>query len=349
TLVTLTSFTAMGMDRKVLLTWATASEVDSMGFNILRGTSPDGPFTRINDWVIRSKGTATRGMTYTHQDSDVKNGTTYFYRLENVDINGRIAAHMIASTTPSAPAVAEEAPETSEPLSSAEAAPSAEEMPEAQPGSEALTGVIIYQEVPAAAGTEAPSEIFEAPLTGEEGEAVLGEATDTGKETLEAMPVIRDKVLEGGPAISEPAAEARREAPQRFTLKIADEAGNEMEVRRPEETESVQDDLFEVVVSEDGKIALKWLAKGNLKGFNVLRGEAQQGEEAVKEHVKVNLLPIPFFASQSGDHGLVYQFKDAGITPGKVYSYEVETIFSDGTSILSSPLKISISGTENAN
>ena len=74
TLVTLTSFAATGMDGKVLLTWATSSEVDSIGFNILRGTSPDGPFTRINDWVIRSKGTSTRGMTYTHEDIDVKDG-----------------------------------------------------------------------------------------------------------------------------------------------------------------------------------------------------------------------------------------------------------------------------------
>ena len=254
---------------------------------------------------------------------------------------------MIASATPSAPAVTEEVPETSETLSSAEAdlemAPSGKESPEVSPGSEAPTGMTIYEEVPAAAGAESPSGISEAPVTSGEGEAFPGEETDAG-EALEAMPVIGERAPVGKPATPE----EREETPKGFTLKIADEAGNEMEVSLPGETEGVQDP-FEIAASEDGKIALKWSAKGGLKGFNVLRAEVEQGEETAKEHVKVNLLPIPFFASQGGDKGLVYHFKDAGAGRGKVYSYKVETIFPDGTRRESRSIEISILGTGNAN
>ncbi|MBI5406211.1 MAG: putative Ig domain-containing protein, partial [Nitrospirae bacterium] len=349
TLVTLTSFMAMGMNGKVLLTWATASEVDSMGFNILRGASPDGPFTRINDWVIRSKGTSTRGMAYTYEDIDVKNGTTYFYRLENVDINGRIAAHMIASATLAAPPLAEEKPQSSETLSSAapgpETAPPGEEILTGHPAPEAPAGGIIYREIPAVIGGEPPPAISEPPVNSAEGENIVPE-TDTGKEAVEAMPRIGDRVPEERRGISEPEApEGKRGAPKGFTLKIADDEGNEMEVSLPEETENVQEP-FELTVAENNKISLRWSAKGNLKGFNVLRGE---GKEKAKEYIRVNVLPIPFFASQSGDQGLVYHFKDAGAGQGKVYSYKVETIFSDGTSRESRSIEISILGTGNAN
>ena len=102
------------------------------------------------------------------------------------------------------------------------------------------------------------------------------------------------------------------------------------------------------MASEDGKIALKWSAKGNLKGFNVLRVEVGQGKEKDREHVKVNVLPMPFFASQSGDKGLVYHFKDAGAGQGKMYRYKVEIIFSDGTRRESRSIEISTVGMENA-
>jgi len=336
----------------VLLTWGTASEVDSIGFNILRGTSPDGPFTRINDWVIRSKGTSTRGMTYTHDDVDVKNGTTYFYRLENVDINGRIAAHMIASATPAAPSLAEEKLQPSETLSSAasgpETAPPGEEILTGYPAPEAPAGGIIYREIPAVIGGEPLPAISEPPGGSGEGENMVTETMDTDG-ALETMPTIGAGSPEKRPEIPEPAAlKEKRGAPKGFTLKIADDAGNEMEVSLPEETESVQDP-FEVMASADGKIALKWSAKGNLKGFNVLRVEVEQGKEKDREYVKVNLLPMPFFASQGGDQGLVYHFKDAGAGQGKVYSYKVETIFPDGTSRESRSIEISILGTGNAN
>lgn len=260
---------------------------------------------------------------------------------------------MIASATPSAPVVAEEKLEASEALSpeaaETDTAPPGEEVPETQVGSEAPTEVLIYQEVPVATGAEPLSGIVEAPVISGEDGAIPGEETDTGTETLEAMPVIRERAPEGRPVAPEQVTpESRQEAPKGFTLRISDDAGNEMEVSLPEETEIVQDP-FEVAAGGDGKISLKWSAKGNLKGFNILRAEVDQGEEGAEEYAKVNLLPIPFFASQSGDHGLVYHFKDAGTSPGKVYRYKVETIFSDGAITLSSPLKISVLGTENAN
>jgi hypothetical protein len=123
-----------------------------------------------------------------------------------------------------------------------------------------------------------------------------------------------------------------------FTLKIEDNKGNEMEVRLPEDKESLKEP-FEFSIEEDRMINLKWSAKGNVKGFNILRGEKG------KEFIKINILPIPFFASEGGDSGLIYSFKDAGVVKDKkdkLYVYKIETILPDGTHKESKPIEISV-------
>src|SRR3972149_7407872 len=99
--------------------------------------------------------------------------------------------------------------------------------------------------------------------------------------------------------------------------------GNKMQVRLPEETETVKDP-FEFSLGEDGKITLKWSAKRNSKGFNILRRSGKS-----KVFNKINILPIPFFASESGESGLIYSFKDADVVKDKkdkLYVYKIETI-----------------------
>ena len=332
TLVTLTSFKATDMDGKILLTWSTASEVDSMGFNILRGLSPNGPFERINEWVVRSKGTPTRGMTYTYEDTDIKKGITYYYRLENIDFAGRITAHMIASVTMLPPEAPDIKQQPSEIVSPSETIRTDGLMYEARPQDTLGTGPgeisIIQIETPARTGVESNEIIPES----------TGTVTEDKKEYK--MEGIIEDVAEVHQVVEKtPDAAPKVEVPEYFTLKIEDEMGNKMQVRLPEETETVKDP-FDFSLGEDGKITLKWSAKGNLKGFNILRRSGKS-----KVFNKINILPIPFFASKGDDKGLIYSFKDAGIVTDKkdkLHTYKIETILSDGTKKESKPVEISV-------
>jgi hypothetical protein len=87
TLITLSSFTATPSDKSVLLKWTTESEIDNAGFNIYRSEGLDGDYIKINASLIPAVGTSSGG-TYQYLDSNVVNRTTYFYKLENIDIYG---------------------------------------------------------------------------------------------------------------------------------------------------------------------------------------------------------------------------------------------------------------------
>ena len=328
TLVTLTSFKATGMDSKVMLTWSTAAEVDSMGFNILRGPTMAGPFTRINSWLIRSKGAPTKGMTYSFEDTGVENGVTYFYKLENVDINGRISAHMIASAAPSMPETKELKPVSDSETSRPESA-------------EAVVKPSTPESVEIPADVNLPIVIIESHLQPVEsvkdvkGEQVFTEEMSkevTEGDMLQLIPEVTG--YEGAqqdtdhtakkPALKE-AVKEEYPSPGDFALKIEDDKGNELDVRQANEGDKVNEP-FEIMVDEGDKVVLKWLAGGNVKGFNILR----LGDKENKV-VKVNTIAIPFFASQAGDKGLLYTFKDAGVTGKITYKYNIETILPDGS------------------
>ena len=322
TLITLTSFKASVQDAGVLLTLTTASEVDSMGFNILRGTSPDGPFTRINDWVIRSNGSATRGMKYSFEDTGTEKGVTYFYKLENMDISGRIATHMIASVTTLA------------------AAPSVDQALQEQSVTKPADNGLMHQMVPLLQETrpdESNMKMSTPPLQkeGQGGDGLSSDETNTGMEkVLPQLLAPQPERVHGTHEIR--AQEARKEVEKPFSIKLEDDAGNIMQVRLPELSEAVQEP-FELTTGDDGKITLKWSGSGNVKGFNILRGD---GED--KKFKKVNLLPIPFFVSQAGNKGLIYSFKDAGVQKDKQYIYKIETILTNGTHNESIPIEIPI-------
>ncbi|MBI5755846.1 MAG: hypothetical protein HZA12_02880, partial [Nitrospirae bacterium] len=318
TLVTLTSFRATGLDGKAVLTWATAAEIDSMGFNVLRGPSINGPFNRINNWLIRSKGTPTRGMTYTYEDIDVENGITYFYKLENVDINGGIAAHMIASATPAAPPASEAEMGTDLKYVSttkpAAQGPATAQTPaiQTQKPAEAMPPVVVIEQpsVPA----ELPAEV-----TVEE-----TVPQDVSKEVTEEMPLHLPSETVKYALKEEKGVGDEYPTPKDFALRIEDDEGNEISVRQIGEV--IPKDPFETTVDEDGKITLRWSAKGALKGFDILRGDSSG-----KEFVKANTIPIPFFASQADEKGLLYAFKDGGTAKEGLYKYKIVTIMPDGT------------------
>ncbi len=97
--VSLTSFSAVAGDKKVTLTWSTASEIENDAF--LLEKSVDGEsFVTIAE--IPGQGTSNAQHTYKFVDRQVLNGMTYYYRLADRDFNGNITYHQTITATPSA-------------------------------------------------------------------------------------------------------------------------------------------------------------------------------------------------------------------------------------------------------
>ncbi|MCX5885086.1 MAG: DUF1566 domain-containing protein [Proteobacteria bacterium] len=100
TLITLSSFTASPSDRTVILKWTTESEIDNAGFNLYRAESEEGEYVKINTSLILAEGSPTQGATYQFIDEGVKNRTTYYYKLEDIDLNGTSTMHGPVSAEP---------------------------------------------------------------------------------------------------------------------------------------------------------------------------------------------------------------------------------------------------------
>ena len=73
--------------------WETASELDNAGFNLYRSTVAEGDAVKLNAALIPAQGGPTQGASYSYDDADVTPGTTYYYTLEDVDLNGRTTPH----------------------------------------------------------------------------------------------------------------------------------------------------------------------------------------------------------------------------------------------------------------
>ena len=100
TVITLASFIGIPGNREVMLVWVTESEIENAGFNIYRAETEDGTYVRLSESLIPAQGTATSGATYTYADRDVVNRRTYFYKLEDTDVNGAATSHGPVIATP---------------------------------------------------------------------------------------------------------------------------------------------------------------------------------------------------------------------------------------------------------
>lgn len=90
TAVELLDFSATGKKSSILLTWETASELNTIGFNLYRAKSRDGNRKLLNSELISTLGSpgGLTGAVYTYKDRTAKPGVVYYYWLEEVDVYG---------------------------------------------------------------------------------------------------------------------------------------------------------------------------------------------------------------------------------------------------------------------
>jgi len=86
TLVTLGGFEAIWEQDSVIVTWLTDAEIDNAYFNIYRADDEAGPYVKINPVPIPAQGIPPAGAAYQYVDATVVSGSTYWYKLEAVDI-----------------------------------------------------------------------------------------------------------------------------------------------------------------------------------------------------------------------------------------------------------------------
>jgi hypothetical protein len=92
--IDLVSFTATAQGNTILVTWQTAAETDTLGFNLYRSDRPSGEPVRLNRDPIPSQVPgALDGGIYTWLDRDIVPGIRYYYWLEDVGTYGAATRH----------------------------------------------------------------------------------------------------------------------------------------------------------------------------------------------------------------------------------------------------------------
>jgi hypothetical protein len=96
TFVTLADFTATANETEILLEWQTAIEIDNAGFHLWRATGEGWKYgdystvIRLTEQLIAAQGNSS---VYSYRDTDVESGITYYYGLEDIDLNGQSTFH----------------------------------------------------------------------------------------------------------------------------------------------------------------------------------------------------------------------------------------------------------------
>lgn len=78
----------------VQLEWATATEINNDGFEVLRST--DGVDFEYIAWIL-GNGNQTETHKYYYEDYSIETGITYYYRLKQIDYNGQYEYFYIKS------------------------------------------------------------------------------------------------------------------------------------------------------------------------------------------------------------------------------------------------------------
>jgi hypothetical protein len=102
--VELSSFRAVGSDRKVTLIWITEAEMDNLGFILERSYQKLGTYEQIATYQslpsLVGAGNSSQKKRYTFTDLSVFNGIEYWYRLIDVSVHGAKTFHSPVSAIP---------------------------------------------------------------------------------------------------------------------------------------------------------------------------------------------------------------------------------------------------------
>lgn len=104
--VELASFSATAGNGLAYLNWKTESELDNLGFNILRSNYKDYNYKQVASYAnndnLKGLGSSSHGKEYSYYDFDLVNSTTYWYMIEDVSIDGNRTSHGPLAVTPDA-------------------------------------------------------------------------------------------------------------------------------------------------------------------------------------------------------------------------------------------------------
>ncbi|NLP12221.1 PKD domain-containing protein [bacterium] len=101
--VELSSFTAVSNQGVIRLEWRTQSETENLGFLMYRAETRDGAYEQISEEMIPGAGTTATAHTYLFEDHNTTANQTYYYKLADVDYNGRLRMHGPVQIMASAP------------------------------------------------------------------------------------------------------------------------------------------------------------------------------------------------------------------------------------------------------
>lgn len=89
TAIILIFFKALNHSTGVTLKWKTGSELNSAGFHLWRSNLKHGDYRKITKSMVPAKGGPSSGADYELIDSNVKSGQIYFYKLEEISMDGK--------------------------------------------------------------------------------------------------------------------------------------------------------------------------------------------------------------------------------------------------------------------
>ena len=87
--VELNNFSADYSTSGVNINWVTESEFNNLGFNLYRSQDEDKDYLKINAELVQGAGHSTSQNTYSYTDSRIEQKGTYYYKLEQIDIDGQ--------------------------------------------------------------------------------------------------------------------------------------------------------------------------------------------------------------------------------------------------------------------
>jgi len=101
--VELSSFTAVNNQGVIKLEWRTQSETENLGFLMYRSEAKDGVYQQISEGMIPGAGTTATAHAYLFEDHNTTANQIYYYKLADVDYNGRLRMHGPVEVMASAP------------------------------------------------------------------------------------------------------------------------------------------------------------------------------------------------------------------------------------------------------